>query len=80
MDDGLLVVLVLLIVIWRVRGLLTHELGVGPGTGNAVTADDVVEVPHNLSLKVDGALDSALVDALDRLLDAAESADIVAKY
>ena len=48
MDDGLLVVLVLLIVIWRVRGLLTHELGVGPGAGDTLGAEDGVEVPDAL--------------------------------
>ena len=63
MDEGLLVVLFFRIVIWRVRGLLTHELGVCPGAGDAVGAEDAVEVPDNLSLEVDGALDSALVDA-----------------
>ena len=79
MDEGLLVVLFFRIVIWRVRGLLTHELGVGPGAGNTVGAEDGVEVPDNFSLQVDGALDSALVDALDRLFDTADSTDIVAK-
>ena len=78
-DDGLLVVFLLQTVIWRVRGLLTHKLGVGPGTGDTVGAEDGVEVPDDFGLKMDGALNSALVDALDGLLDSADSADIMAK-
>ena len=79
MDDGLLVVLLLRIVIWRVRGFLNHKLGVGSGAGDTVGAKDGVEVPDDFGLKMDGALDSTLGDALDGLLDAADSADIVAK-
>ena len=78
-DDGLLVVLLLRIVIWRVRGFLNHKLGVGSGAGDTVGAKDGVEVPDDFGLKMDGALDSTLGDALDGLLDAADSADIVAK-
>ena len=57
------------IVIWRIRRYLAHELGVGPGAGNAIGAEDGVEVPDNLRLEVDGALDSVLVHTLDRLFD-----------
>ena len=75
--DGLMKLLIILIIIGRVWRLLPHEPGVRPGAGSAVHTEDVEEVPDDLRLKVDGALDSALVDALDCLLDAANSSDIV---
>ena len=76
--DGLMkLLIVILIIIGRVWRLLPHEPGVRPGAGSTVHTKDVEEVPDDLHLKVDGALDSALVDALDCLLDAANSSDIV---
>ena len=59
-------------------GQLTSQPEVGLGAGNAVHTKDAVEVANYLGLEMDGSLDSALVDPLDGLLNAADSADIVA--
>ena len=59
---------------------LTSQSEVGLGAGNAVHTKDAVavEVANYIGLEMDGSLDLALVDTLNGLLDAADSADIVA--
>ena len=77
--DILLEIIVIALLVRWVWGLLTSQPGVSPGAGNTVHTKDAVEVANYLGLEMDGALDSALGDTLDGLLDAADSADIVAQ-
>ena len=77
--DGLMKLLIILIIIGRVWRLVLHDPGEGPGTGSTVHTEDVVEVTDGLRLKVDGAVDSTLGGALECLLDAANSPEIVTK-
>ena len=76
--DILLGILVIILLVRRVGGLLTSQPEVGLGAGNTVHTKGAVEVTNYLGLEMDGSLDSALVDTLDGLFDAADSADIVA--
>ena len=77
--DILLVILVNALLVRWVWGLLACQPGVSPGAGNTVHTKDAVEIANYLGLEMDGALDSAFGDALDRLFDTADSTDIVAK-
>ena len=65
-------ILVIILLVRRVGGLLTSQPEVGLGAGNTVHTKGAVEVTNYLGLEMDGSLDSALVDTLDGLFDAAD--------